>query len=99
MNNQLPEIFNNWFVFSFDTHRYETSFSVKGMLKVKSFNTKSHGKEAVIYSALNTWNSLQKQLKNFLLHNLSMFQLKIFFEIPLSENLSTLTHVSCFMLI
>ena len=99
MNNQLPEIFNNWYVFSFDTHGYETLCSEKGMLKVKSFNTKSHGKEAVIYSALNTWNSLQKQLKNFLLHNLSMFQLKIFFEIPLSENLSTLTHVSCFMLI
>ena len=95
----MPEIFNNWYVFSFDTHRYETSCFEKGMLKVKSFNTKSHVKEAVIYSALNTWNSLQKQLKNILLHNLSMFQLKIFFEIPLSENLSTLTHVSCFMLI
>ena len=76
MNNQLPEIFNNWFVFSSDTHRYETSCSEKGMLKVKSFNTKSHGKQAVIYSAINTWNSLQKQLKHFILRNLSTFQLK-----------------------
>ena len=76
LNNQLPEIFNNWFVFSSDTHRYETSCSEKGMLKVKSFNTKSHGKQAVIYSAINTWNSLQKQLKHFLLRNLSTFQLK-----------------------
>ena len=48
------------------------------MLKVKSFNAKSHGKEAVIYSAINTWNSLQKQLKHFTLHNLSTFQLKFF---------------------
>ena len=48
------------------------------MLKVKFFNTKSHGKEAVIYSAIKTWNSLQKQLNHFLLHNLSTFQLKIF---------------------
>ena len=48
------------------------------MLKVKSFNTKSYGREAVIYSAINTWNSLQKQLKHFLLHNLSTFQLKFF---------------------
>ena len=96
MNNQLPEIFNNWFVFSSDTRRYETSCSEKGMLKVKSFNTKSHGKQAVIYSAINTWNSLQKQLKHFLLHNLPMFQ-QNFFET--SENLLTLTHVSCFMLI
>ena len=54
LNNQLPEIFNNWFVFSSDTRRYETSCSEKGMLKVKSFNTKSHGKQAVIYSAINT---------------------------------------------
>ena len=36
------------------------------MLKVKYFNTKSHGKEAVIYSAIKTWNSLQKELKHFL---------------------------------
>ena len=48
LNNQLPEIFNNWFVFPSDTHIYETLCSEKGMLKEKSFNTKSHGKEAVI---------------------------------------------------
>ena len=35
LNNQLPEIFNNWFVFSSDTHRHETPCSEKGMLKVK----------------------------------------------------------------
>ena len=64
-NNQLPEMCNNWLAFSADTHRYETC-SEKGMLKVKSFNTKSYGKEAVIYSAINTWNRIQKQLKHFL---------------------------------
>ena len=48
------------------------------MLKVKSFNIKSHGKEAIIYSAIDTWNSLQKQLKHFLLRNLTAFQLKFF---------------------
>ena len=58
LNNQLPKIFNNWFVFSSDTHKCETSCSEKGMLKVKSFNTKSHGKQAVTYSAINTRNSL-----------------------------------------
>ena len=85
-------MFNNWFVFAPDTHRYETSCSEKRMLKVKSFNKKSHGKEAITYSAINTWTSLQKQLKNFLFRNLSTFQLKFFFETSLSENLSTLTH-------
>ena len=78
LNNQLPEIFNNWFVFSSDTHRYEISCSEKGMLKVKSFNTKPHRKEAIIYSAVHTWNSLQKHLKHFLPCNLNTFQLKNF---------------------
>ena len=73
LNNQLPETFNNWFVFSSDTHRYETSCSQKGMLKVKSFNTKPYGKEVALYSAINTWNSLQKQLKHCLLRNLPTF--------------------------
>ena len=67
-------MFNNWFVFSSGTHRYETSCSEKGMLKVKSFNTKSRGKETIIYSAINTGNSLQKQLKYFLQPNLTTFQ-------------------------
>ena len=48
------------------------------MPKVKSFNAKSYGREADIYSAINTWNSFQKQLKHFLLRNLSTFQLKMF---------------------
>ena len=60
MKNQSPEIFNNSSVFSSHTHRYEASCSEKGMLKVKCFNTKSHCKEEVIYTAINTWNSLQK---------------------------------------
>ena len=58
------------------------------MLKVKSFNTKSYRKEAVIYIAINAWNSLQKQLKHFLLRKLSTFQLKIF----LKHHLKTYQH-------
>ena len=48
------------------------------MLKVKYFITKPHVKKAVIYSVISTWNSLQKQLKHFLLRNFSTFQLKMF---------------------
>ena len=50
LNNQFPEIFNNWFVFSQDTHRYETSWSKKCMLKVKFLNAKLYGGEAVMCS-------------------------------------------------
>ena len=42
LNNQLPEIFSNCFVFSSDRHRYETSCSEKGMLKVKSWQGSSY---------------------------------------------------------
>ena len=52
----MHEIFNNWFVFSSNTHRYETC-SKNGILKVKYFNTKSHGKEAVVYSGIAFKNS------------------------------------------
>ena len=31
LNNQLPEIFDNWFIFSSDTHRHQTSCSEKGI--------------------------------------------------------------------
>ena len=78
LSNQLPEIFNNWFVLYFDTHRYEKSCSEKVMLKVKPFHTKSYDRKAVTYSAINTWNSLQKQVKHFLFSNLSTFKLKFF---------------------
>ena len=75
LNNRLPGIFNNWFVFSSDTHRYKKSWSEKGMLKLKSFNSKSYDKEAVIYSAINTWNSLQSifYCRIFLLFSLKFF--------------------------
>ena len=65
------------------------SCSKKGMLKAKSFNTKSYGRKAVIYSAINTWNSYQKQLMHF-----NAFQLNFFFFFE--KSISTLTH-SCFM--
>ena len=42
LNNQLLEIFSNCFVFSSDRHRYETSCSEKGMLKVKSWQGSSY---------------------------------------------------------
>ena len=37
MNFDLPSIFNNWFTFSSESHRYKTSCSFKGFLK---FNNK-----------------------------------------------------------
>ena len=40
INFNLLPIFNHWFTFSSDSQNYETSNSSKGLLKVKSVNTK-----------------------------------------------------------
>ena len=42
INFDLPSIFNNWFTFSSDSHRYETSCSLKRFLKVNNANTKKY---------------------------------------------------------
>ena len=47
INFNLPPIFNHWFTFSSDSHNYETSSSSKGLLKVKTVNTKKYGREAM----------------------------------------------------
>ena len=52
INFHLPSIFNNWFTFSLDTHRYKTSCSLKGFLKVNIANTKKYGREDLINSAI-----------------------------------------------
>ena len=56
----LPPIFNHWFTFSSDSHNYETSSSSKGLLKVKTVNTKKYGREAMTNNAASSWNNIQK---------------------------------------
>ena len=60
INFDLPSIFNNWFIFSSDSHMYDTSCSLKGFLKVNNVNTKKYGKEALVNSAILSWNDIQK---------------------------------------
>ena len=59
INFDLPPIFNNWFTFSSDSHRYEASCSLKGFLKVNNVNTKKYGREALVNSAISSWNDIQ----------------------------------------
>ena len=53
VNFNLPQIFNHWFIFSSDSHNYETSSYSKGLLKVKIVNTKKCGGEAMINNAIS----------------------------------------------
>ena len=72
----LPPIFNHWFTFSSDSHNYETSSSSKGLLKVKTVNTKKYGREAMTNNAASSWNNIQKIIWSHVLRDLSYSKLK-----------------------
>ena len=54
INFGLPSIFNHWFTFSKDSHRYKRSCSSKGFLKVNIVNTKKYGRKALINTAISS---------------------------------------------
>ena len=68
INNLLPSIFNDWFLFSSDQHNYENSCSSLGNLHKPFYKTKLYGKNSIIVSATNAWNNPQKLLKISLRH-------------------------------
>ena len=78
INNFLPSLFNDWFTFASETHRYETSSSTKGLLKIPTMNTKSYGKYSVKTSLTTSWNEIQKQTKDKSLSTFRPRQLKSF---------------------
>ena len=51
-NFNLPSIFNHLLTFSSDCNNYETYRSLKGLLKVKTVNTKKYGRKAMINNAI-----------------------------------------------
>ena len=59
INFNLPSISNHWLPFSSDSHNYEISTPSKGLLKVKTVNTKKDGREAMINNAVSSWNNIQ----------------------------------------
>ena len=71
LNNLSPSIFNTWFSFSSDQHNYETSGSTQGNLIKLFHKTKRYGKYSITVSAVESWNRIQKQLKDILLKHLS----------------------------
>ena len=76
INFNLPPIFNHWFTFSSDSHNYETSSSSKGLLKVKTVNTKKYGREAMTNNAVLSWNYIQKIFASHVLRDFSYSKLK-----------------------
>ena len=76
LNNLLSSVFNTWFRFSSDQHNYETSSSAQGNLIKLFYKTSRHGKYSITVSAVESWNKIQKQLKDMLLKDLSPIKLK-----------------------
>ena len=78
INNILPSLFNDWFTFSSETQRYETSSSTMGLLKTPTINTKNYDKYSVKTSSITSWNEIQKQTKDKSLSTFRPHQLKSF---------------------
>ena len=75
LNNLSPSIFNTLFSFSSDQH-YETSSSTQGNIMKLFYKTDRYGKYSITVNAIESWNKIQKQLKNMLLKNLSPYKIK-----------------------
>ena len=65
LSNFSPSVFNTCFSFSSDQHNYETSSSTQIFYK-----TNKYWKYSTTVSAVESWNKIQKQLKNILLKDL-----------------------------
>ena len=76
LNNLSPSIFNTWFSFSSDQHNYETSSSTQGNLMKLFYKTNRYGKYSITVSVVESWNKIQKQLKDMLLKELSPKKIK-----------------------
>ena len=77
INNLLPSLFNNWFVFSSDTHKYNTSWSSNDKLQKYSYRTNTYGKNSIIISAIESWNNSQNNLKTISLRLLTPNKIKL----------------------
>ena len=67
LNNLSPSGFNTWFSFSSDQHNYEISSSAKGNIIKPMYKTNRYRKYSITLSAIESWNKIQKQLKDTLL--------------------------------
>ena len=76
LNNLSPSVFNTWFNYSSDQHSYETSSSTQRNLIKIFYKTERYGKYSITISAVESWNKIQKQLKDLLLRNISPNKIK-----------------------
>ena len=79
IKRQVPSIFNNWFTFSGNLHRYETCWLVTNHLNIPIFRTQKYGHFSKRASAIHSWNYTQDMLKtNFSLKNSTPTNIEFF---------------------
>ena len=76
LNNLTPSVFSTWFSFSSDQHNYETSSSTQGNLTKLFYKTNRYGKYSITVSTIESWNKIQKQLKDMQFKDLSLRKIK-----------------------
>ena len=76
LNNLSPSVFSTWFSFSSDQHNYETSSSTQGNFTKLFYKTNRYGKYSITVTGVESWNKIQKQLKNMQLKDLSPNKIK-----------------------
>ena len=74
LNNLTPSVFKHGLVFP--QINYETSSSAQGNLTKLFYKTNRYGKYSITISAVESWNKIQKQLKDMLLKDLSPRKIK-----------------------
>ena len=67
-NANLPETFLKYFVKTEEQHHHKTHSTSKNGAAVQEFNTETYGNDSVKYQSIKIWNTLQKELRNHLLH-------------------------------
>ena len=70
LNNLTPSVFTTWFSFSSDQHDFEISSSTQGNFRKLFYETNMYGKYSITVNAVESWNKIQKQLKDMLLKDL-----------------------------
>ena len=76
INNLTLSVFSTWFSFSSDQHNYETSSSTQGNLTKLFYKTNRYGTYSITVGPVESWNKIQKQLKDMLLKDLSPRKIK-----------------------
>ena len=79
ISRQVPSIFNDWFTFSGNLHRYETGWSATNHLNIATSRTQKYANFNIRASNIRSWNYTQDMLKiNLSLKNSTPPSIKYF---------------------